>query len=62
MRCHHSIRLTHGKRCPMNNLDVLSCTVRPKAVCQSIRKADNLYRSLFTTPGMDRCEAGIING
>ena len=45
----------------MKNLNILSCTVRPKAGCQSIRKADDRYHS-FTTPGTDRRETGIING
>ena len=46
------------------SLDVLSCTVHPKAGCQSVRKEDDRYRSLFTTPGTDRRETaiGTING
>ena len=43
----------------MKNLDVLSCSVRPKAGCQSIYKADDRYRLLFTTPGIGRCKTGI---
>ena len=43
----------------MKNLDVLCCTVRPMAGYQSIRKSDDRYHSLFTTPGMDQCETGI---
>ena len=31
-----------------------------KAGYQSIRKADDRYRSLFTTPGMDQRETGIL--
>ena len=46
----------------MKNFDVLSCTVRPKAGCQSVRKENDQYSSLFTTPGTDRQETGIING
>ena len=45
----------------MENFDVLSCTGRPKAQCQSVRKADDLYRSSFTTPGMDWHETGSLN-
>ena len=36
------------------------CTVRPKAGRQSVRKVDDLYCSLFTTPGTDRRKTGII--
>ena len=45
----------------MKNLDVLSCTVRPKAGCQTVCEAD-LYHSLFITPGTDQLETGIISG
>ena len=44
----------------MKNLDVLSCTVHPNAGCQSIRKADYRYRSLFTMLGTDQHTTGII--
>ena len=44
----------------MKNLDVLCCTVRPMAGYQSVRKADDQYRLLFTTPGMDQRETGIL--
>ena len=44
----------------MKNLNVLCCTVRPIAGYESIRKADDRYRSLFTTPGTDQCETGIL--
>ena len=74
-----AIRLTDGRHtegggggggggggCPMKNIDVLSSTVRPKAGCQSVRKADDLYskaddlyRSFFTTLGTDQHETGI---
>ena len=57
MRCHQADTwLTHRGWCPMKNLDVLCCTVRPKAGCQSVHKADDRYRSLFTAPGTDQCE------
>ena len=42
----------------MKNLDVLCCTVRPMAGCQSVRKADDLYHLLFTIPGTDQHETG----
>ena len=42
----------------MKNLDVLSCAVRPKAGYQSVRKADDRYRSLFTMPGKNRRQTG----
>ena len=43
-----------GGVCPTKNLNDLSCTVHPKAGCQ----ADDQYRLLFKTLGMDRCETG----
>ena len=44
----------------MKNFDTLSYTTRPKAGCQSVRKADNQYRSLFAMLGMDRHETGSL--
>ena len=52
--------VAHGGRCPTKNLDALCCTVRPMAGYQSVRKADDRYRSLFTTPGTDQRETGIL--
>ena len=46
-------------RCPMKNLDALSYTVRPKAGCQSVRKADEQCHLLFIMPETDQCETGI---
>ena len=42
------------------NETFLSCTIRPKAECQSVHKADDRYRSLFTTLGTDGLETGIL--
>ena len=55
--CH---QVAHGGWCPMKNIDVLSCTSRPNAGSQSVRKADELYQSLFTMPLTDRCKTGHI--
>ena len=61
IRCHQvDTWLTHGGRCPTKNLDVLCCTVRTMAGYQSVRKADDQYRSLFTTPRTERHETGIL--
>ena len=47
MHCHQVDRWqTQGGWCATKDLDALSCTVRPKAECQSGRQQ---HRSLFTT-------------
>ena len=37
-----------------------SCTAHPKAGCQSVHKADDHYRSLFTTLVNDQHVTGIV--
>ena len=42
--------------CRTKNLIALSCTVHPKAGCQSVIMADDRCCSLFILPGTDRRE------
>ena len=54
MRCHQV-----DTRSVVRNKEPQSpFTVPPKVGCQSIRKADDRYHSLFTTPVTDQCETG----
>ena len=39
---------------------LVCCTVRPMAGYQSVHKADDRYRSLFTMPRTDQRETGIL--